>query len=370
MILNFIELRNFRLHSNTNLEFSKTTNYIVGGNGEGKTSLLEAIYYLCTTKNLNQNSDSEVLRFNESFFEINGSFTEYSSSKVRVFFDESANKKNVFLNEKQVYKASSLIGKFPVVALLQSDHAITQGAPSERRRFVDSIIAQSSETYLQLLLDYNKILRHRSTLLSKIKELNSPELFDQLDAWTISLVDIGSEVIRHRIRFVKEFNEYILNPYEQIMGKKESPEIKYVSIDENLVNNVDETFRKQLKEVKYKELRQSRNLVGPHKDDYEFYIDGLELKKYGSQGQHKTFQIALRFSQFYYLKDKLNITPIFLMDDIFGELDTNRADKISTYLSKIGQAFITMTDFSRLENLDLSDTDLVINVTKGNVTYA
>ena len=118
------------------------------------------------------------------------------------------------------------------------------------------------------------------------------------------------------------------------------------------------------------ELRRARNVLGPHRDDFEFFIDKLELKKFGSQGQNKTFQIALRFSQFFYLKDKLNITPIFLMDDVFGELDSFRAERISNYLGKIGQAFITMTDFSKLENLNSTENDLVFNVTNGNVTNA
>ncbi|MCB0750851.1 MAG: DNA replication and repair protein RecF [Ignavibacteriae bacterium] len=370
MVLNFIELKNFRLHINTNLEFSKNINYIVGGNGQGKTSLLEAIYYLCTTRNLNQNSDNDVLSFDKNIFEINGNFHEYSTNKVRVFFDKSVGKKNIFLDEKQIHRASSLIGKFPVVALLQSDHAITQGSPAERRRFVDSIIAQSSETYLKLLLDYNKVLRHRSALLSKIKEFNSPQLFDQLDAWTISLVKVGSEVIRHRISFLKEFNEYIQKPYEHIMGKKESPVIKYVSFTNSFDENIDELFKKNIIEKRREELGRARNLIGPHRDDFEFYIDDLELKKFGSQGQHKTFQIALRFSQFFYLKEKLKITPIFLMDDVFGELDTFRAEKISSYLGSIGQAFITMTDFSKLDKLNVSANDKVISVTNGNAVYA
>ncbi len=165
MVLNSIELKNFRLHSNTKLEFSKNINYIIGGNGQGKTTLLESIYYLCTTKSLNQTSDNEALKFDQSFFEINGSFSEYATNKVRIFFSREINKKNVFLDDKQIYKASALIGKFPVVALLQSDHAITQGSPAERRRFVDSIISQSSATYLKLLLEYSRTLRHRSSLL-------------------------------------------------------------------------------------------------------------------------------------------------------------------------------------------------------------
>lgn len=370
MVLNYIDLKNFRLHSNTNLEFSKNINYIVGGNGQGKTSLLEAIYYLCTTKSINQSSDVEAVKFNEDFFEINGNFSEYSNNKVRVFFETTSNKKSVFLDEKQIYRASHLIGKFPVVALLQSDHAITQGSPAERRRFVDSIISQSSATYLKLLLDYNKILRHRSSLLSKIREFYSQELLDQLEVWTDSLVKVGSEVIRHRIKFVEEFNEYIQKPYEHIMGKVEFPKIQYNSSSGSLEQSVEQGYQERLDELKNAELKRARNLVGPHRDDFDFFIDDLELKKFGSQGQNKTFQIALRFSQFFYLKDKLSITPIFLMDDVFGELDSFRAERISNYLGQIGQAFITMTDFSKLEELNKSENDLIFNVKNGTVAHA
>ena len=370
MVLNFIDLKNFRLHNNTQLQFSKNINYIVGGNGQGKTSLLEAIYYLCTTKSINRSTDLEAVKFNEDFFEINGNFSEYSKNKIRIFFESNANKKNIFLDEKQVYKASDLIGKFPVVALLQSDHAITQGPPAERRRFVDSIISQASATYLKLLMDYNKILRHRSSLLSKIKENNSAVFFDQLEAWTNSLVNIGTEVVKHRLSFVREFNEYIKKPYEHIMGKREVPEIRYGSSIGYTEDKIETEFKQKLKESRSAELRRARNLIGPHRDDFEFYIDKLELRKFGSQGQNKTFQIALRFSQFFYIKDKLGTTPIFLMDDVFGELDSFRAERISEYLKEIGQAFITMTDFSKIENLNKTESDTIINISNGKAEYA
>jgi len=370
MVLEFIELNNFRLHSKTSLELSKNINYIIGGNGQGKTTLLEAIYYLCTTKSMNQVSDSEAVAFNKEYFEVAGKFTELSTNKVKVFFERNSNKKTVQLNDKLVHKASSLIGKFPVVALLQSDHAITQGSPAERRRFVDSIISQSSATYLKLLLDYNRILRHRSALLSKLKEFNSTELHAQLEVWTHSLVKTGSEIIRHRIDFIKVFNEYILRPYAKILGGKENPSIKYVPFDDTENKSIDDLFNEKLNQKKNDELRRARNLVGPHRDDYEFFIDDLSLKKFGSQGQHKTFQIALRFSQFYYLQDKLQVTPIFLMDDIFGELDSNRAEKISSYLSEVGQAFITMTDFLNISKLSKTENDVVFNVQDGVVANA
>ncbi|MEE9432471.1 MAG: DNA replication and repair protein RecF [Melioribacteraceae bacterium] len=370
MVLEFIELKNFRLHSKTSLELSKNINYIIGGNGQGKTTILEAIYYLCTTKSMNQVSDSEAVKFNEDYFEVAGRFTELSNNKVRVFYEKNSNKKTVQLNDKPVHRASSIIGKFPVVALVQSDHAITQGSPAERRRFVDSIISQSSATYLKLLLDYNRILRQRSALLSKLKEFNSTELHNQLEVWTHSLVKTGSEVVRHRIDFIKDFNEYILKPYAKILGGKENPSIKYVPFDEVENKSIDEIFTEKLNQKKTDELRSARNLIGPHRDDFEFSIDDLSLRKFGSQGQHKTFQIALRFSQFYYLQDKLQVTPIFLMDDIFGELDSSRAEKISSYLSEVGQAFITMTDFSNINKLSKTENDIVFNVNNGVVANA
>ena len=132
------------------MRFFNNINYIVGGNGQGKTSILEAIYYLCTTRSITQSSDNEAVRFEENFFEIIGEFSEFTKNKIKIFFERVSNKKNVILDEKQIYKASSLIGKFPVVALLQSDHAITQGSPAERRRFVDSIISQSSATGIKI----------------------------------------------------------------------------------------------------------------------------------------------------------------------------------------------------------------------------
>ena len=160
MILSSIHLKNFRSHSDTSINFSDKLNYIVGGNGQGKTSVLESIYYLCTTKSHNS-SDSEVVRFNEQEFEINGVFKDLTGSSVRVFYSLQENKKYYFLNSKQVLRSADVIGKYPVVMLTPSDHAITQGAPSDRRRFVDSVISQASETYLKILLDYNKTLPSR-----------------------------------------------------------------------------------------------------------------------------------------------------------------------------------------------------------------
>ncbi|MBU2491043.1 MAG: DNA replication and repair protein RecF [Bacteroidetes bacterium] len=370
MILNNIELTNFRLHINTVLNFSDKLNYIVGGNGQGKTTILEAIYYLCTTKNLNQSPDSEALTFNESYFELTGKFKDLTEEKSRLVYSVETNKKTCFINEKQFYKASLIIGKFPVVTLTQSDHSITFGSPADRRKFIDSVISQSSETYLKILLDYNKTLRQRSSLLSLLKESREKSLFDEFDAWTETLIKTGAEIVKHRINFLNEFSEYVKNSFVKIMEGSESPEIEYYFLGDNKTDKVEENFRREIKNRRNDELIRATNLVGPHRDDFVFKISGFELRKYGSQGQHKTFQIALRFGEFFFLKDVLGKTPVFLMDDIFGELDTYRSQKISGYLREVGQAFITMTDFNNIESLHISEKDKIIKVEKGAVAYA
>ncbi|MFA7288658.1 MAG: DNA replication and repair protein RecF [Melioribacteraceae bacterium] len=371
MILQNIEMTNFRLHSKTSLNFSDKINYIIGGNGEGKTSILEAIYYLCTTKNLNSSSDSDAVKFNEKFFDIKGNFRDLTENKIRVLFDTENNKKNCFIDEKSINRSASLIGKFPIVTLIQSDHSITSGSPAERRRFVDSVISQSSDTYLKILIDFNKILKQRAVILSELREFRRTSLVNQLDAWSEALVKNGSEIIRHRIKFIEDFNEYVKNAYMHVMEERETPQIILQSFQENLLlDDIDRIYSELLKEAQNDEIRRASNLIGPHRDDFIFKINDRELKRFGSQGQHKTFQIALRFGQFFYMLDKMGRKPVFLMDDVFGELDKGRAYKISKYLSELGQTFITMTD---LTNIDLfnKETDYkIININSGAVVNA
>lgn len=370
MILSFISLKNFRIHKNLELSFSENLNYIVGGNGEGKTSILESIYYLCTTKSYNAKSDSEIVSFKEKEFEINGLFRDLTQDRIKVFYSLEENKKNYFQNDKLVSRSSEVIGKFPVVILTPADHSITQGSPSERRKFVDSVISQASETYLKTLLDYNRTLRQRSSLLIRIKESRSVHLFTELDAWTERLIVSGLELIGYRVRFIKKFNEYIRNSYRIVMRTEEVPGVTYSFLEEYNGEEIKDQFQMLIAERREDELRRTSNLVGPHRDDYIFDINGINLRTYGSQGQHKTFQVVLRFAEFFYLKEITGKTPIFLLDDVFGELDTDRSVKISEYLRKVGQAFITLTDFSNLSFLKVKNEDMVFKLKNGVIANA
>ena len=371
MILKYIELRNFKIHTDTIINFCDKINYLIGGNGQGKTSILEAIYYLCTSKNFNSKNDSEVVNFNNQFFEVQGTFDNLTENKVRIQYSLKDTKKVLIVDGKHIYKASDLIGKYPVVVLTPGDHYITQGSPSERRRFVDSIISQANQTYLQFLIDYNKTLKQRAVLLNRIREDKENDLFTQLNAWSEKLILSGTELIKHRIIFITEFVKYVIKSYELVMEEKEKPEIIYeYLIDENKEHDIEQQFRYMLQKRTNDEIKRGINLVGPHRDDFIFKINGFDLRKYGSQGQHKTFQIMLRFAEYFYLKDIIGRSPIFLMDDIFGELDAYRASKISGHLGELGQAFITLTDFSNFTYLKKSGSDKVFKISNGKAEYA
>jgi DNA replication and repair protein RecF len=369
MILTGINLKNFRSHKDITIHFSDKLNFIVGGNGQGKTSILESVFYLCTTKSHNS-SDDEVVRFNENEFEVAGSFSNITGNNIRVFYSLKENKKYYFKDNKQITRYADIIGEFPVVILTPADHAITQGSPSDRRKFVDSVISQASDIYLNTLLDYNKTLRQRSSLLFQIRENRNNHLIDELKAWTQRLIELGTRVIGYRIKFIKEFEAYVKDSYKDMMNDEEQAEIQYSFLEEYKGTNIEERFSDLISDRRDEEIKRAQNLVGPQRDDFIFEINNLNLKTFGSQGQHKTFQVVLRFAEFFYLKEITGKTPIFLLDDVFGELDASRAAKISGCLRQVGQAFITLTDFGNFSFLQRNEEDKVIRLNSGQIVYA
>lgn len=370
MPLSSISLRNIRKHTESKIDFSDKLNYIVGGNGVGKTTILEAIHYLCTTKSCVTASDSEAARLGEDGFVIKGHFTGITEDKTRLTYSIAENKKVYILNEKQIKKFSDVIGKFPVVLLSPADHSITQGYSAERRKFVDSVISQSSRTYLNLLIEYNRTLKQRAFLLNRIKEGSKIE-FHELNAWNEKLVSNGVQIIKHREVFVKDFESYVKISYQRILPEKEEPEIQYFFLDGKCSAVEQKYFLDLLMQRRDDEIRRGMNLVGPHRDEFVFNINGISLRSYGSQGQHKTFQTILRFAEYFYLKDKTGKTPLFLLDDVFGELDANRAAEISNYLEDVGQAFITLTDFGNFSFLKMGKGSKIIKLSEtGNISYA
>ena len=191
----------------------------------------------------------------------------------------------------------------------------------------------------------------------------------EFDAWTTRLVKSGAEIIIRRRKFIEDFIPFIKDSYYKIM-EQEEPSIDYYYLTGYEEDDVENYFAQLIDEKRDEEFRRAANLVGPHRDDFIFKINDINLKTYGSQGQHKSFQTALRFAEFFYLKDVTSKTPLFLLDDVFGELDATRAKRISEYLKDVGQAFVTLTDFGNFSYLKKEENDMLIKLSSGEVAFA
>lgn len=347
MYFSTIRLRSFRNHTDTTLNLGRGTNVLVGDNGQGKTNILEAISYLCLTKSFYASSDSIVLGFGNEMFEVEGVVTSDSGtdSTLRVAYGLVAGEKVFSINRRRIEPLSSIIGRFPIVVLSPEHAPITFGGPSDRRRFIDLLISQANNLYFENLLDYRRILKHRNKILqdARVERSNPGPL---IEPWTEQLVNSGATLIYRRRQFVLEFRSYIEQAYHKL-ASNEDPGIEYVPsvplpADEN-ETAIRTAFSCALTGCTREELRTGTTLLGPHRDELAFTVNGIDLRKFASQGQHKTFLIALKVGEFAYLKECRGETPVMLMDDVFSELDEQRSAKVLAFFSELGQTIITST---------------------------
>lgn len=344
-----LHVQKFRNHAHTDTVFGGGINAVLGENGEGKTNLLEAISYLCLTKSFFGSPDGVVLQIGETRFEVSGELETDSGLRyhITVSYDHDAGEKNFLINRAPVEKFSEVIGQFPVVILAPESGAITSGGPADRRRFLDFVIAQASKVYLEDLLEYRRVLRQRNRLLFDIK-VGRSEYPDLIEPWDQELVDRGARITHRRSAFLKELQPIVHESYARIAGTVEQPTIQYVpsvahgeGVSEEELRGM---FRQELKRKAPEEKRLGLTLVGPHRDELELTINNLGVRSHASQGQHKTFLIAMKMAEFLYLQSKRNERPILLLDDVFTELDRHRSERLLAMTESVGQAFITTTN--------------------------
>lgn len=327
--------------------FERNLNIIYGQNAQGKTSIIESIYFLSISKSFRTNSEKIVLQFSKEFFNIKGEFKQQDNQNImiRVYYSVREGK-HVFVNDTKLDKFSDLIGITPVILLSLQDLDLTYGVPSIRRRFLDILLSQVSPLYLHALQNYKRCLMQRNKLLDLISE--KKESRKALFSWNEQLVNYGTELINYRLHFIDFLNSKINEYYQAISNTREKIRATYKS---TLYNNSDDTsaeilknrFADLLNSEYTNDLQRKSTSTGPHRDDIRFYMDEHYIKAFGSQGENKTFLVALKLIEGNYLKMKLNNDPIFLMDDIFGELDSERVQRLVHYLTPFGQTFITTT---------------------------
>lgn len=340
-----LRLKDFRNYETVECEFSTGINFIQGHNGQGKTSVLEAIYFLCLSRSFKTQDDTTAIRFETPFFDIEGRFqTRSLAMNVRTVCHRTEGK-SVLLDKKRLDRLSELIGKLPVVVSSPEDVQIVSGSPGNRRRWMDIALSQLNGVYLKDLQQYRQALRQRNALLNA-----SSIRTDNLDVWDRELAQTGSKIIRRRIDFIESFAGSAEKVYRQIAADKESVDLEYKSSIADgkaltgSAEDIQKVFLEQLHLGREREIQRKLSLYGPHKDELVLLLNKKNIRDYGSQGQLKTMAIALKFAEFLYMADRLEQKPLLLLDDVFSELDWDRRQHLMHYLDNAGQVFLTSAD--------------------------
>ena len=346
MYLQKISLVNFKNIESQTFSFEKKINCFVGNNGVGKTNVLDAIYYLSFAKSYFNPVAVQNIKHQQDFFVVEGEYLVNNRSEKIICSLKKGQKKVLKRNGKIYERFSDHIGQFPLVIISPADRDLIIEGSETRRKFIDGVISQQDKQYLKALISYNKVLGQRNALL---KFFAANRTFDELNlsVYNEQLILYGTQIYEKRKEFLKEFVPIFNEKYQIISNDKEHVSLHYKSQLEDL------SFEELLKRNLEKDKILQYTSVGVHKDDLSFEIATYPVKKFGSQGQQKSYLIALKLAQFEFIKRQSNITPILLLDDIFDKLDEHRVAQIIELVNKdeFGQIFITDTHFERTETV-------------------
>jgi len=345
MILKSLSLHNYKNFDSKTFNFNEKINCIVGNNGIGKTNVLDAIYHLSFGKSYFNPVATQNIKHDTDFFVVNGDYIKHDKPEKIIISLKRGQKKTIKRNGKDYEKFSEHIGFLPLVIISPADRDLIIEGSDTRRKFIDSVISQSDKSYLTDLINYNKILAQRNALL-KYFALNHAFNGDTLEIYNNQLADYGTKIFKKRKTFLEEFIPVFKSRYKVISNGHETVNLVYQS--DLFENDLELLLKNSIK--KDKALQYTS--VGIHKDDLHFNIEEHPIKKFGSQGQQKSFLIALKLAQFDFIKKQSGDVPILLLDDIFDKLDELRVAQIIKLVDNenFGQIFISDTHAERTEN--------------------
>ncbi len=358
MLLQQLSITNFKNIESAQLNFSPNINCIVGNNGEGKTNLLDAIYYLSMTKSYFGGSDAHNIRHNEDFFLLQGLFTHNDTEERITCGIKRQEGKIIKRNDKIYNRLSDHIGLLPLVMVSPTDISLINESGEERRKYLNGILAQTEKEYLPILLKYNHILLQRNKLLKQGG--NIEELLQTLDE---QLVNTGKQLYNYRKTLVATLQPYFQQTYNNLTENKEIVQLDYKSDLE------DGEFADLLQQNRNRDSILQHTTTGIHRDDLTMRIGGYPLRRVGSQGQQKTFLLALKLAQFELLHHQKGFRPLLLLDDIFDKLDAGRVHQLLFMVSHatFGQIFLTDSNKVRLDGTvkELTQEYAIFNTDRG-----
>ncbi len=362
-----LKLTNFRNYANLELEFNPKINIFIGDNGQGKTNILESIYILSLTKTNRQCQEDELIKFNEEITMIEGIIkndTLIKKKKVAI----SKKKKQLFINNKEIHRNRDYIKDFSIISFTPNDLEIVKGSPNIRRNMMNIDISQLHNNYITFLNEYNKIIKIRNDYLKKMN-LNGNSDIRYLEVVNKSLIEKATKIYEYRFSFIEKINEYLPIIYKKITGLSNlhiefNNSIGLEKFDSFEIENV---FQKKLKKNFNAELMQGMTLTGPHRDDFSFILNDMDMKSYASQGQQRMAVIALKISEIYLFKEILGEFPVLLLDDIFSEIDMKKRNKIIKFFKDDIQIIITTTDINDINN-ELLKNSVIYTVKNSKLT--
>ena len=366
MILKKIDLINFRNYRKHSISFSPGINVIIGDNAQGKTNILESIYVLAITKSYRTNNDINLIKFGEDVFVLKGSINTSSMSKdLQISFDGL--KKYTKINSKQIKKISDYITNFNTILFAPEDLEVIKGSPSVRRNLLNIEIGQINGKYVNILNEFNKILKSRNDYLKMIM-INSYSDERYLNILTDSLIEREVPIYMARFDFINRINKYIGDIFYSITGVNDL-HIDYISnidLDYSNEENLRESIKRKYLKEKRKEINQGVTLYGPNRDDFIFYIGDKDMKLFSSQGQQKLAIISLKLAEINIFYEDTGEYPILLLDDIFSELDKYKKNRLVKYLKDNIQVIITSNDTKDISK-KLLDNAKIFKIISGNI---
>ena len=364
MFIKKLALKNFRNYEKAEIEFNSNKILFIGKNAQGKTNLLEAIFYLSTLDSLRAKTDSELIKWNEEYSNL---YTQIKKFDVDIELEVNLNppnKKKIKVNGIVKSKFADFIGNLSTVCFTTNDLLLLRGAPEDRRKWLDIAISQIYPAYNERLSKYNKIRLQKNNYLKDLKgNLNADS--SVLDIWNEQLAITGSNITYIRINFLKELQKIAKGKHKQISDNEELS----LSYNSTIIGDCDFTsdienefilnnFKQRLEEKKPEEIIRAQSVIGPHRDDVSYFINGNDSKKYASQGQQRTIVLALKLAELQLIKDKINTNAVLLLDDVLAELDDLRQNYLLNAIGDDTQTIITSVDTLHFKPEYLKDVEI------------
>lgn len=367
MYIKNLKLVNFRNYHQMETCFSSRYNIIYGDNAQGKTNILESIFLCASGRSHRTSKDTELVRLGEEGYYVKLEIERIHSDVTIEIAYKKNEKKNISINEIPVKRIGEMVGKLNAVMFSPEDLLVIKHGPAERRRFLDITLSQIRPSYFYDLQQYGKIVLNRNMLLKEIQK--NRKLIDTLDIWNESLVKTGSRIISSRNKFLKELSHIAEEKHGKLTMSKEKfallymPSVKLTSYDN--VEEIEEGYKKKIKECFNWEMAKCSTMLGPHRDDYGIFLNDMNARNFGSQGQQRTAALTLKLSEIDIIKDQTGELPVLLLDDVMSELDEKRQNFLLENINEV-QTFITCTDKKTISQNNIRDIKYY-HVKEGNI---